>query len=162
MTNDLQHRAQEGEKHSSDWCWAVHQTSRQRVRAGRTSGRSREPSSAEPDERCRVQTFEAEAQRRGVPGNAQEWSRTRHGGVHDHTEKWNDEPEQPSYGRNSLYTRRARRGETRWGWGFQTTRSTRVSVRRRTRGSARGQARVSSRQATHCEVGVSSALAERD
>ena len=73
------------------------------------SGRSREPSSAEPDERCRVQTFEAGAQRRGVPG-AQEWQNTRHGGVHDHAEKCNDEPEQPSSGRNSLYTRRARRG----------------------------------------------------
>ena len=55
------------------------------------SGRSREPSSAEADERCRVQTFEAEAQRRGVPGDAQEWPHTRHGGVHDHAEKCNDE-----------------------------------------------------------------------
>ena len=73
------------------------------------SGRSREPSSAA---RRKVQTFEAEAQRRGVPGNAQEWQHTRHGGVHDHAEKCNDEPEQPSSGRNSLYTRRAQRGET--------------------------------------------------
>ena len=44
----------------------------------------------------------------------------------------------------------------------QTTSSMRVSVRKRICGSACGQARVSSRQATHCEVGVSSALAERD
>ena len=97
------------------------------------SGRSREPSSVEPDERCRVQNFQAEAQRRGVPGDAQEWPLTRHGGVHDHAEKCNDEREQPSSGSNSLNMRRARRGET-----------------------------VRAENETHREVGVSSALAERD
>ena len=72
----------------------------------------RKPSSAEPDERCRVWTFEAEAQRRGVPDDAQEWPHTRHDRVHDHAEKCNDEPEKSSSGRNSLFTRRARRSET--------------------------------------------------
>ena len=59
----------------------------------------------------RRQTFEGEAQRRGVPDDAQEWSRTRHGGVYDHAEERNDDPEQPSSGRH-FHTRKAWRGET--------------------------------------------------
>ena len=62
--------------------------------------------------RARVQTFETEAQRRGVPGDAQEWPHMRHGGVHDHAEKCNDESEQSSSGSGCVYTRIARRGET--------------------------------------------------
>ena len=102
MTNDLRHSARRGR--------SIPQSARERREDH--SGRSREPSSAEPDESWRVQTFEAKSQRRGVPGDAQERSHTRHGGVHDPAEKCNDEPEQPSSGRNSLHTRRARRGET--------------------------------------------------
>ena len=34
------------------------------------------PSRAKPDERRSVQTFEAQAQRRGVPGDAREWHHT--------------------------------------------------------------------------------------
>ena len=44
------------------------------------------PNRAKPDERRSVQTFEAQAQRRGVPGDAREWQHTRQGGVHDHAE----------------------------------------------------------------------------
>ena len=55
------------------------------------------PSGAKPDERRSVQTFEAQAQRQGVPGDAREWQHTRHGGVHDHaesetTELWRQRP----------------------------------------------------------------------
>ena len=41
------------------------------------------PSRTNPDERRSV---EAQAQRRGVPGDAREWQHTRQGGVHDHAE----------------------------------------------------------------------------
>ena len=56
------------------------------------------PSRAKPDERRSVQTFEAQAQRRGVPDDAREWQHTRHGGVHDHaesetTELWRQRPQ---------------------------------------------------------------------
>ena len=44
------------------------------------------PSRAKPDERRSVRTFDAQAQRRGVPGDAREWQHTRQGGVHDHAE----------------------------------------------------------------------------
>ena len=37
------------------------------------------PSRTKPDERRSVQTFEAQAQRQGVPGDAREWQHTRHG-----------------------------------------------------------------------------------
>ena len=112
VTNDLLHRARRGRAFLRVALGSPADHTSARDRWEDRSGRSREPSSAEPDERCRVQTFEAEAQRRDVPRDAQEWPHTRHHGVHDHAEKCNDEPEQPSSGRNSLYTRRARRGET--------------------------------------------------
>ena len=82
------------------------------------SGRSREPSSAEPDERCRVQTFEAEAQRRGVRSDAQEWLHT-HG-----TAEFTTMPESATTSQSSralevtASTRAERGGVRRWDWCF--------------------------------------------
>ena len=46
------------------------------------------PNRAESDERRSVQTFEAQAQQRGVPGDAlNSLHNTQHGGIHDHAAK---------------------------------------------------------------------------
>ena len=112
VTNDLRHRARRGRSIPQS---GAGRSSRPHVSEYTLGGPQWTIAGTEQcraNERCRVQTFEAEAQRRDVPGDAQEWSRTRHGGVHDHAEKCNKDPEQSSSGRDSFYTLRARRGET--------------------------------------------------
>ena len=95
------------------------------------------PSRAKPDERRSVQTFEAQAQRRGVPGDAREWQHTRHGGVHDHaksetTELWRQRP---------LHTQPCEGEGSEWFW-------VTPDHAQRTRGSARGRANSSSESDT--------------
>ena len=98
MTHDLPHKARRGGAYvrvsldspadhtsaSERWRTTVHDRGNQ-AEQSLTKGADSRPS------RQRLQ-------RRGVPGDAQEWPHPRHGGVHDHAEK-DDEPEQPSSGR---------------------------------------------------------------
>ena len=69
-------------------------------------------SRTKPDERRSVQTFEAQAQRQGVPGDAREWQHTRHGGVHDHAESETTE----LWRQRHLHAQRAEEKGSEWCW----------------------------------------------
>ena len=103
----------------SEWSWSVQQTTRQRVSAGRTTVDDRGNRAVQnPTKGAEYRPSRQRLSDETFPATHKSGhTHTRHGGVHDHAEKCNDEPEQASSGGNSLYTRRARRGET-VGWGL--------------------------------------------
>ena len=96
-------------------------------------------SRAKPDERCREQTFEAEAPATRCSRRRTEQPNTQQGGIHDLAVKKQALETTPS-------TRAARGGEgSEWCWETTRPRAAREeSVRKRTRGSARGRANSSS------------------
>ena len=87
------------------------------------------PSRAESVERRSVQTFETQAQQRGVPGDEQN-SYTQHGGIHDHAAKNQALVTTPS-------TQTCKEEGSEWFW-------VTPNHAQRTRGSARGRANSSS------------------
>ena len=90
------------------------------------------PNRAKPDERRSVQTFEAQAQRRGTPRRrTEQLHNTQHGGIHDHAAKNQALETTPS-------TQTCKEKGSEW-WLWVTP-----NHAQRTRGSARGRANSSS------------------
>ena len=113
VTNDLRHRAQEGQEHSSEWRWAVQQTTRQRVSAGRTTVDDRGNRAVQSP----TKGAECRPSRQRLSDEA--FPATHKSGHTRGTAEFTTMPRSATTnqrnrcsGRNSLFTRRARRSET--------------------------------------------------
>ena len=108
VTNDFRHRTRGEIPQSADHTSARESCEHQ-------SGLSREAVSKGSEcrsPRQRVSDEVASRRRTRVATHAAWWPHMRHGGVHDHAEKCNDDPEKSCSRSNNFVTRRSRMGET--------------------------------------------------